>query len=94
MHNEEYITTNLSPDLKCLYCGRQTDSATGMDPGTIPKPGDVTVCAYCGEVLVITGDLRYRKPTPEELTRIVKEPISMHVMYVWPHDRVPLSIRL
>jgi len=44
----------------CPTCRARLDGATGLskDPADQArmKPGDVTVCAYCSSVLVVTAD--------------------------------------
>lgn len=67
-----HITTKI-PDTDCPYCGRLINAATGVDVGTTPSPGAVSICFYCGEILVFTDTLSYRKPTPEELIDITTE---------------------
>ena len=42
------------PGNRCPQCGHQIDRCTPL--GTrAPQPGDVSVCAYCGEMLVFRG---------------------------------------
>jgi hypothetical protein len=49
----------------CPACGNQLDACFGVEHDEIPKPGDLTICAYCAEPLVFTRDLRLRCVTPE-----------------------------
>ncbi len=46
-------------------CGKQLSAATGGMEA--PKPGDLTVCAYCINWLVFDEDLRPRLITEKEI---------------------------
>ena len=37
-----------------------------------PKPGDITICAYCGCFNVFTANLKLRLATPEEKEQFKK----------------------
>lgn len=50
---------------ECPDCLARVDGATPLTPNTTPEAGSITVCAYCGAVLVFTETL--------ELTRITDE---------------------
>ncbi len=54
------------PASLCPGCGNANDGATGIIGMGSPEPGDVTVCAYCGMVLVFTDTLRTRILSNEE----------------------------
>lgn len=42
---------NRLPTSPCSNCKRLTDAATVVDHAdAIPKPGDLSVCAYCGVI--------------------------------------------
>ena len=49
----------------CPACGNQLDACFGIQHNETPKPGDLTICAYCAEPLVFTRDLSQRCATPE-----------------------------
>jgi len=49
--------TTRMPVTNCPTCGAANDAASGRT-GTVPDPGDVSICAYCGEVC--TFDESYR----------------------------------
>lgn len=40
-------TVTRTPNAKCLSCDNDLDAATGRT-GAVPKPGDYSLCAYCG----------------------------------------------
>lgn len=54
---------------QCPHC-QAVVSAMGHEEAVTPRPGDLTVCAYCVEVCVVTADLGLRAPTLEELEAI------------------------
>lgn len=55
------------PACRCPYCGTQLDAATKLDRAIMPKPGDISVCIKCAQVLVFADDLMLRKPKPDEI---------------------------
>ena len=50
----------------CPWCWRLNNLASGLDPLTGPKSGDVTVCWSCRRVSVMGEDGRLRVPTLAE----------------------------
>jgi NAD-dependent SIR2 family protein deacetylase len=54
----------------CPYCHAELDSTMSFESSK-PKPGDVSVCAECGEIAVFDENLEFRIPTPEELETIM-----------------------
>ena len=56
----------------CPGCGEFLDDCTPTGPGRVqPRPGDVTVCAYCAAVLVFDGEpVSVRLPTNAEVTEL------------------------
>jgi hypothetical protein len=58
---------------RCPFCRAELDAVTAaeVNPLDLPEPGSVTVCLYCGAVLIIGNDLKPRKPTDAELADIV-----------------------
>lgn len=53
---------------KCPACGyANLDCATGaFEEDLTPKPGDLSLCIRCGDMLVFTDKLGLRLPTKEE----------------------------
>lgn len=58
---------------KCLGCKATVDGWTGIGR-TRPKPGDVTLCAYCGTAMFYTDKLGLRTPTEEEEAMLQAHP--------------------
>ncbi len=61
----------------CPSCGKRLDRSTGVsEEGEYlkeevePRPGDITVCVYCSEVLTFTEDMQLRQATPDEVLEL------------------------
>lgn len=54
------------PKHACLGCGHVSDMAFPINGPTSPQEGDVTVCAYCAEIMVFNHDGSVRKPAEED----------------------------
>lgn len=59
---------------KCPHCGRVNELHSGPEPGSIPKPGDVSLCWECGEVAFYTKDGGLRSPTLAEWKDLLADP--------------------
>ena len=42
----------------CLACGQLIDAASSIFGDHVPRPGDITVCLFCGHIMAFTT---YRK---------------------------------
>ena len=72
-------TTNsghLSDEHRCPYCLKSADGYSGGDEGSVPKSGDVALCAYCGKFGFYTGR-GIRKPTIDEGIELAQNPVLM-----------------
>jgi len=74
------MNTTRTPLNQCPNCGKDIDSATGMDKGVPPNPGDLSVCLYCASFLVFNDDLSVRMITLEEVGDLAVEERSQLVM--------------
>lgn len=64
------VGTHRPPSFTCPVngCGKVLDAATGgKEP---PKPGDLTVCAYCINWLVYDPEMRPRLITEDEIIEL------------------------
>ena len=58
----------------CPACRRVLDQASAPDgQPSAPRPGDLTLCGYCGVTLVFTRSLRHRLATQKELDSLTPE---------------------
>lgn len=56
----------------CPQCGTVLDGATSLEGKFTPKPGDVTVCAYCATFLKYDEYLFLRILPEEEFAKLEK----------------------
>jgi len=61
---EEAITLT-NPQI--CKCGRTLNAHAG---NTIPETGDVSVCYYCGRIMIYNENLSLREPTEAELSEL------------------------
>jgi hypothetical protein len=61
--------------MNCFKCDKELDDFRSTTGGVIPKAGDVSICLYCSNVAIYTGNLIDIRPaTPEELVEILDSP--------------------
>lgn len=77
--------TTRVPSNRCPVCKYQMDAATGVEPETKPKPGDVSICWQCGAVLIFDTDLTSRLPTEQEFKELRESPM-------WPTVRKGVAL--
>jgi hypothetical protein len=53
-------------EAKCQGCGRKLNAASSEEMN-LPKPGDVTICLYCGAFLEFDSEMIPRSMLPESL---------------------------
>lgn len=66
----------------CAGCGAENDAATNATDTTRIKPGDVSVCLYCGHVAVMGWDQKLRPMTDDEMYAIAGDPRVLKVQEV------------
>jgi hypothetical protein len=74
------MTSSKLPEAHTLpCCGKQVDSVTSIGEGKrfTPKPGDFTICVYCGAWLRFTADMKERIFEAEDILDLEAEQISM-----------------
>jgi hypothetical protein len=64
----------LFPGRACVSCGKLNDHATDPLDEVQPKPGDISICLYCGHISVFALDLTLREPNLEEARAIAGDP--------------------
>ena len=55
---------------KCLACGTVIDCASGVTTESKPKPGDITICLYCGHLMAFDNELMVRTLTDAEMLEV------------------------
>jgi hypothetical protein len=58
---------------QCPFCGHRCNRCATTDDAP-PKPGDISLCLRCAEVSVFDRELRLRRASPRELTRLKSDP--------------------
>lgn len=61
IHDSVFITAS-----RCIRCDAKLDATTGV-MSDIPKEGDISICSYCGKVMIFTNDKKLRAATDEEM---------------------------
>ena len=56
-------TTYTCADARCPRCRCELTGATDMVNDSAPSGGDISVCAYCGAIMVFNPDLTLREAT-------------------------------
>ncbi len=52
---------------RCPSCNTVLDESSGISDAKAPREGDVSICIYCGAILVFGPKLVLRPPTAAEL---------------------------
>jgi len=53
------------PESHCPECDELLDGAISLDDPVGPQPGDVSICAYCGELLMFVEGMQLERMPPE-----------------------------
>jgi hypothetical protein len=61
--------THTTDDARCPKCSKPANGASGTDDRG-PAPEDLSVCAYCGAVLVFNLDLTVREATHADIEKL------------------------
>lgn len=82
------MKTTAIPTGHCLACGAKMECATHIGAAT-PDPGDVTLCLWCGHIMVFGDDLTVHNPTDEEMQRIAgsRDVIALQRLRIAAHKR-------
>jgi hypothetical protein len=73
-------STQVNKAARCPACLKSNDGATSMREDATPKPDDLSVCIYCGQVNVFQTDLTLRamrKPEFEALPGELRRDIAI-----------------
>ena len=65
------------PISRCEGCGTITDCGTTLErfnERVDLKPGDISVCLYCGHLSALGDDFKIRPLTEEEMYRVAGDP--------------------
>src|SRR5215469_15545406 len=62
------------PKVKCLKCGYKMDATTHAYGNRRPHEGDISMCLFCGQLMLFNADLTLRLPTNEENRELRSNP--------------------
>jgi hypothetical protein len=77
-------TTPHDPTLDCPVCHEVLNASTDLTSDRTPEPGNVTLCIYCGSVLIYGDGLRLRQTWDPE---ILDHPHVVLMVDVWKLTR-------
>jgi len=67
-----------TPTRRCARCGALVGTATSVEPGRgDARPGDVVVCAVCGQLQIVDESLGLRPATLAEQRALQREPARL-----------------
>lgn len=58
------------PESPCVECGHPLSASGGPCE---PKPGDLSLCIYCGSLNAFAEDMTLRMPTTEEFLEVAAD---------------------
>ncbi len=59
-------TSRTNDAARCPACQKHLDAASDMRAASTPKPGDLSVCAYCSMLCTFNDDLTLRPMRADE----------------------------
>lgn len=51
------MKTTITGKDTCPSCHEEVEMSTSIDSDAVPKPGDISLCAYCGSVNMFSDDM-------------------------------------
>tara|TARA_R110000868_G_scaffold217359_4_gene467442 strand:+ start:375 stop:671 length:297 start_codon:yes stop_codon:yes gene_type:complete len=61
-------------DNKCSNCGTALDAATSLqDEYSIPNEGDISVCAYCGQMGKYDSEMKITPLREDEIYKLLQD---------------------
>lgn len=78
--------------LRCPWCGKVNELATGVEGAEVPHAGAISLCVSCGHWSIYELDfigLRQRKPTEEEWMDMEDDETVRTVTLAWRKTFAP-----
>lgn len=66
-------TSYTCADARCPKCQAKLTGATDPSSQAAPAPDDLSVCAYCGALLIFNNDLTLREALRDDLASLTPE---------------------
>jgi hypothetical protein len=76
------MTATRTPRNYCLDCGKRIDAATAVSEDAVPNSGDISVCFYCGHIMIFAPDMTVRSLTDSEMIEIAGRPDIIQAMKI------------
>jgi len=64
------------PSQTCPCCDKPISAVTNVRDGSRAKPGDITICAYCQGVCILTEAMTQREATDADLRELDRETLE------------------
>ncbi len=62
------LNREIAPE--CTKCSKKINGYTGLESGSKPSKGDISICFYCANVMTFTENLDVRPMTFEEIDNL------------------------
>lgn len=62
------------PGCVCTNCGKLVDGASSFETDRSPRPGDATICVYCGHLMVFDDTMKLRELNDQEIVELAGDP--------------------
>jgi len=87
-----HFPTVRTPKIVCADCGHEMDAASGFGKAK-PKPGDISICMYCGHIAAFADDMTVRPLTVPEMIKIAGDKriveLRQAIYEVWKDKKKP-----
>jgi hypothetical protein len=70
----------LLPECRCLACHHKLNAGFVQSTGKVPKPNTMTICAYCGAVMMFADDLAVRGLNWDEMDALYNDPVALQAL--------------
>jgi hypothetical protein len=70
------------PNATCLACNARIDAATSFYGDHAPESGDVTICFYCGHIMIFREGMRLDNLNKEEAYKIAGDRQILRVQHM------------
>lgn len=73
----------------CPCCGAKLDAVSGIsDEGSIPEPGDFSICLYCGTILEYEEGFFLHVASDESLSRLNASEPEVYIQLIQARDSI------
>ena len=63
----------IGQNVNCPVCLELLDGASGFNTDNAPKEGDISICIYCGEILIFNDDFSLSKANSYDILQFQHE---------------------